>query len=212
MQCHYCYHTKLLSSILHSYRVMILEWLLLVPGLGYGGWWPWIFLPKQQGPHFSLIKKIQGKTGNYSWSWLGYRMCWKESNMCTLGTPQWHSFLIHFLAFSICRCRNCWQQTEGDQALLFSNKWLSPYHLTENFFIVPHCIVLVTYAFTVPFFLLLKFLSFTFFFNQNITANILGPSPGKMYCFHHLSCVKMLYRTCLSTRLANSFISNIEWL
>ena len=68
------------------------------------------------------------------------------------------------------------------------------------------------YAFTVPFFLRLKFLSFTFFFNQNITANILGPSPGKMYCFHHLSCVKMLYRTCLSTRLANSFISNIEWL
>ena len=106
----YCYHTKLLFSMLHSYRVMTLEWLLLVPGLGYGGWWPWIVLPKQQGPHLSLINKIQGKTGNYSWSWLGYRMCWKESNMCTLGTPQWHSFLIHFIAFSICRCRNCWQQ------------------------------------------------------------------------------------------------------
>ena len=81
-----------------------------------------------------------------------------------------------------------------------------------KFFIVPHCIVLVTYSFTAPFFLLLKFLSFRIFFYQNITANILGPSPGKMFCFHRLSCVKMLYRTCLSTRLANSFISNVEWL
>ena len=32
----YCYHTKLLFSMLHSYREMILEWLLMVPGLGYG--------------------------------------------------------------------------------------------------------------------------------------------------------------------------------
>lgn len=106
----YCYHTKLLSSMLHSYPMMILEGLLLVPGLDYGVWWPWIVLPKQQGPHLSLINKIQGETGNYSWSWLGYRMCWKESNICTLGTPRWHSFLIHFIVFSICRCRNCRQK------------------------------------------------------------------------------------------------------
>ena len=84
-------------------------------------------------------------------------------------------------------------------------------NLGGDLFIVPHCLVLVTYAFTAPFLvLILKFLSFTIvFFYRNIAANILGPSPGKMYCFHHLSCVKMLYRTCLSTRLANSFISNI---
>ena len=50
MQCHNCYHIKLLFSMLHSYRVMILEWLLLVPGLGYGVWWPWNVLSKQQVP------------------------------------------------------------------------------------------------------------------------------------------------------------------
>ena len=77
------------------------------PGL----WCMNIVLPNQQGPHLSLINKIQGETGNYSWSWLGYRMCWKESNICPLGTPGWHSFLIHFIAFSICRCRNCRQKT-----------------------------------------------------------------------------------------------------
>ena len=27
-----------------------------------------IVLPKQQGPHLRLMNKIQGKTGNYSWS------------------------------------------------------------------------------------------------------------------------------------------------
>ena len=107
----YCYHTKLLFSMLHSYREMILEWLLVVPGLGYGVWWPWIlFCPNNRVPISDSWTRSKGKQRITVGADLARGVCWKESNICTLGRPQWHSFLIHFIAFSIRRCRNCWQQ------------------------------------------------------------------------------------------------------
>ena len=69
-----------------------------------------LFCPNNRVPISDSWTRSKGKQRITVGADLPRGVCWKESNICTLGRPQWHSFLIHFIAFSIRRCRNCWQQ------------------------------------------------------------------------------------------------------